>query len=817
MLGHYLLTLYRSLSRHRLYAALNMFGLAVGIAVFLALWLDVRFETSFEQWIPHAAQVYEIRTRLAPLEPLDETMGDLLVQLRAENPQLVGTRLIDTGATVREGARVDPERLEQVDPNFFQVFDLPLVAGDKAALFRQPSDLVLSEAKAKRYFGTSDPIGRNLTLAYDGQVQVFRVAGVLKDPPASTDLSFDFLTSFTPPTAKADPSWRSWGNIGASTYVRLASPDQARALDTELDRLVDERAGAALPPKPHTPPHQQLSLRTQSLLSLHLINPKDRTVVAALGAVGLLTLLLAAVNYVNLATAQAVLRAREVAMRRVMGATGPILVAQFMAESVASTAMAALLGLALCEAALPLVNAAGGLSLRIAYLGPQSVLWPLAGVVLAVGLGAGVYPALVLTRFRPAAVLASARSPGGGRAGGRVREALVAFQFTVAIAFAVATGVIVAQTDYIRHADLGFNRQGLVLVHSFDNDDVSAAQRASLLTAWRALPGVKSAAAAGIGPASGSSISVQNIKPAGTPGIGPMLNIVTAGPDFFQTYGARLQAGRLPDRDHGGDLQPPVAEAAPTGAAPSAASTQANVVINARAARLLGFRSAQAAVGHRLEGDGGYIANVIGVIDDLRFRSPRAPVAPTLYFSTLRDVRAAVAVVRYSGVDPRAMTKLMAERWRAIAPAVPFRAKTAEDSLNLYYRPESQHGRLFTMGAGLALLIGCVGLYGLASFTTARRTREIGIRKTLGASTRDVVGLLIGQFLRPVVVANVVAWPLAWFVMQGWLSGFDQRIGLGPQYFLGATALTLLIALGTVAGQAMAVARAEPGKALRYE
>jgi putative ABC transport system permease protein len=205
------------------------------------------------------------------------------------------------------------------------------------------------------------------------------------------------------------------------------------------------------------------------------------------------------------------------------------------------------------------------------------------------------------------------------------------------------------------------------------------------------------------------------------------------------------------------------------------------------------------------------------VIDDIRFRSPHTPIPPTVY--PMRDAVSSsdIAAVRYADADPKAVLAHMAATWRSIVPTTPFEGRTIDDNLAHYYRADDQHGRLFTLGALLALAIGCVGLYGLAAFNTARRVKEIGIRKTLGASTGDVLRLLIGQFLRPVLLANLVAWPLAWLAMRGWLAGFDQRIALSPAYFLAATALTLLIAVVTVAGQALGVARSEPAKALRHE
>jgi putative ABC transport system permease protein len=760
MLGHYLLTLYRALTRHRLYAALNVLGLAVGIAVFLVLLLDVQFETSFETWIPNAQQIYVVRSQnigpASPGRPPEAyTMGGLLDELRGDYSQMVGSRIWMARGTVMQGGHVTTVPVSKVDPNFFHVFDLPLIEGDRNSALAAPDGLVITQKQAKQYFGAVDPIGQRLTLVYNRATHLLRVTGLMADPPAATELQLDFIVPLKRPTPEQDPTWTEWGDRELSTYLRFTTPPAARALDADFDAFTDRHGAQSLGAKP--PPHESIRLRTYPLTGLHLSNPKDATVIAALGVVGLLTLLLAAVNYVNLATARSALRAREVAVRKVLGATQTALIGQFMSEAMVTAALGCLIGLALCEVALPLVNAAGGLSLKINYLGATGVLPLLLGMTVVIGLGAGIYPALVLARFRPAAVLASARTPGGGRAGARVREVLVVAQFAIAIAFTIGAGVIVSQIQFVRHADIGFQRHGLIVVTAFDSSELTDAQRLSLLTAWRALPDVTGAAMADIGPGDDESTWNSTTERPGATGQGPAIYYVRNSPDFFATYQARLVAGRLPDRFHGADFLPPLSDATSV----HKVGPMQNVVLNASAVRALGFASPQAAIGQPLlNGLGSGLhqpMTVIGVVDDIRFRSPRAPVPPTCYLTFAGGFPVTNAGVRYSGADPKAVMAQMGAQWRAIAPAIPFRAKTIEDNLERYYKPDDQHGRLFTLGAILAVLIGCVGLYGLAAFTTARRTREIGIRKTLGASTSDVLKLLIGQFLRPVLIANLVA------------------------------------------------------------
>ena len=820
MWAHYLVTLYRALTRHRLYAALNVLGLAVGIAVFLVLWLDVRFETGFERWIPDAAQIYELRTQWhmpgAPKDDSSSSMGGALEELRADYPNLVGARLLPETATLHRGSDLQSERVSVVDPDFFEVFDLKLLRGDRASALQAPDSVVMTQAKARLYFGTDDVLGRRLRVDLEGEPRTLRVTGLLADPPKTTDLELDFLTPLTPQIVASKDNWRHWGSEHLSTYLRFPSPAAALALAADFGRFIDRHAAKDIVSPPA--PHEQLSLSLRPLLTLHVVDTKVGPVVAGLAAVGALTLLLAAVNYVNLATARAGLRAREVAIRKVMGATPPVLFGQFMAESVTLAALATLVGLALCELALPLVNAAGGLSLRLDYLSPDG---PLPAVLLAmvvVGVGAGLYPAAVLSAFRPAQVLASARTPGGGRSGGRVREALVLFQFAVAIAFAVATGVIFSQMRYLRSADLGFRRDGLIVVTSLDDGQVTKAEQPTLLEAWKNVPGVVSDTAANVAPGAQDTTNATNFKRPGQPGPGPAVFWNTVHPGFVDTYGIRLLAGRWLDPARGGDDKP---VPPPGGWGANQARPMRNVVLNESALRQLGFPDAQGAVGRPLlEGldDGGFTPlTVVGVIRDTRLRSPHEPVQAAVYMLATRDFDSMIAGVRYSGVSPPDMLARLRRTWTSIAPGAPFRAHTAEDNLARYYRPDDQHARLFTIGAVLAVLIGCVGLYGLASFNTARRVREIGIRKTLGASTADILRLLVGQFLRPVALANLVAWPLAWLAMRSWLGGFDQRIALSPLYFVAATLLTLSVALATVIGQALLVARAEPAKALRHE
>ncbi|MBD8678939.1 ABC transporter permease [Sphingomonas sp. CFBP 13720] len=802
-----LLSLYRSLTRHKLYAALNIGGLAVGIAVFLILGLYVRFETSYEKWLPRHDGIYVVQTVWnLPESPFNGaypyTMGGLLDQMREDFPGVTGTRVRGgkgAGSVLRGGVAT-AEDVAMVDPSFFEIFDLPMIRGQGRGALSDPSAAIVSESLARKYFGTTDPIGQTMTVAMDVQAN-YRIAGVFRDLPKNTDMTVSLLIPF--PRKPVSDNWFHWGSTSLQTYLRFDTPSAARAFEQKLLPFVDRRGLADL--GKDASKTQQLTLLPIARLHLEPAGRQSssgKITVVTLGLVGVLTLLIAIVNYVNLATARAGLRAREVAMRKVLGADRATLVGQFLGEAVLTVAIAALLGLILAELGLPLVNAAGGLSLDIPYV---VVVPALVALTLVVGLIAGFYPAVLLSRFPTASVLASARSPGGGRVGTRIREALVVFQFGLAIAFMVGTTVLVAQTQHVRQSDLGFRRDGLLVLLSMRDTLVDVGQRRKLMTELRALPNVTGLTVANTAAGGTGSDNSDNVPLPGVVGSGPSLRWMIVGPDFFGVYGARLLAGRLFDAAHAGDDQ-----RTPTkGAA-------ANIVINRRAVSTLGFRSAQEAVGKTVGGD--RPRTIIGVVDDMRFSSPREPNSASYYYHYRQPEHTdtAVATIRFTG-DPRAMRDAVRAVWQRTVPQVPFDAETADRRLAEFYEADDRATRLFGIGAGLAVLIGCVGLWGLASFNTQRRVKEIGIRKTLGASSADIVKLLIGQFLRPVLLANLVAWPLAFVAMRTWLAGFDDRIALSPLYFAGASLLATAIAVLTVLGQSLRASRAAPAWALRHD
>ncbi|MFT4073993.1 MAG: ABC transporter permease [Asticcacaulis sp.] len=810
-----LLAFFRSFRRHPLYALLNILGLSFGIAVFITLSLLYRFETSYESWSPERQHIYAMGVRLhtpgIPDDLVMETMGGLLEEIQSAYPQIEGTRDMPDTAIVQRGADVFSENLKLVDQNFLTFFRVPVLRGNASGALTAPSSIVLSASCARKYFGTIDIIGQGLTLTDLEGKKTYTVSAVIADLPRNSDMQINMLRRLTPQRAALGGLWHQWGVIATSTYLKFKNPADEAAFAAQIPAFTDRQAGTTFH---DVVPHKVLELALVPLADRHLINPKLRTAIMSLGVVGILTLALALINYVNLATARAGLRAREVAVRKTLGASPAALRLQFLMEAIPTLVLSFLIALSVVELSLPLINAVGSLSLMLDYRADGQWLLSLFGGVLLAGLMAALYPALMLSAFKPAQVLAASRMPGGGRAAGGVRTGLAMLQFTiVVVAFVLMAGFIL-QIRHMQTADLGFRRDHLMIVNALRNPTVTPAQREAFITASRKLPGVRDVAAGNAMPGPGGGLGgfSKIFRPGqNNEALAPNLKIAIVGPDYFQMLGTRLLAGRFFDPQHGEDQLRDVPDGAAKGHVTS-------VIISRQAVAAMGFASPQTAVNQmaNLGNDSDGLVRIVGVVDDMRFESPNEALPPRLYmFDT--GLEGAIAMIRYQGVTETDMRHLLKNLWQSIIPDVPFDAISAESSLDGYYKPERDRSHLFNIGVGMAAVIGCIGLYGMAAFNTGRRVHEIGMRKVLGASRRQIVRLLLVQFLRPVAIASLIAWPLAWIILQRWLSQFDDVIAMPLWVFPLASVAALLIALVTVTWVAFTAASTEPGKALRQD
>jgi putative ABC transport system permease protein len=454
--------------------------------------------------------------------------------------------------------------------------------------------------------------------------------------------------------------------------------------------------------------------------------------------------------------------------------------------------------------------------ITLEYFGRGGILLPAVAITLLVGIVSGIYPAFFLSRFQPAQVLKANRSAAETPGSGRLRAALVILQFAVSIGLIICTAVVYSQTVYARTVDPGYKRDHILQVDDVGRRELLG-RGETIARQMKTIPGVLAVGRTDLGVATGNHSTTGVILPGTAKSIDIGFYQVDEG--YFDAMGLKLKAGRWFDANRPMDDQT-VPFPSDLAAERAMAARGVNIVINELAVRNLGFKSPQDAIGkvvrNELYSKGTGVANltIIGVIGDTRFRSVREAIEPLMLLKSREGLN--WMDIRYRG-NPAEIRAAVEQKWKELAPTVPFQAKFSEDIVNDLYKAEDSRAQIFAAFSLLAVVIGCLGLFGLASFTAERRTKEIGIRKVLGARTRDIVRLLVWQFSRPVIIANIIAWPVAWWMMRNWLNGFDQRIALTPVPFVIAAAIALGIAIATVVGHAVKVARANPIHALRYE
>ena len=820
----YLAVAFRSLLRNRVYAFVNIMGLALGIAAATLVFIYVRMESSYDRWLPDAGRIVQLQSILNPTDgPVarSATAPRVAVDaLRREFPefeQVVGVMRART-AIVFEG---EPRRslVYWADSNFFEVFDLPFLRGDPRSALRDLNSVVLTQEEATRYFGTSDPIGRTIMVNRYGEDQPLRVTGVIADLPPNTHLELGMIARFNP-AIEIDYGLTDWGARNGFVYGKLRPGVAVDAVNRRMPAF-ERRNLTAEQAEPGRSIDQLFDFRFMPIRDIHLspgiedrmLPGGDPVAVKAFSVVALLILAIACINFTNLTTARASLRAREVGIRKVLGATRGRIAVQFLGEAIMLAAIAGVIGLALVELALPFYSRLLGLELGLSYLGGDGLLLPALLLVLVVGVVGGLYPAFYLARFHPANVLrASARAGVSGA--GRLRTILVVGQFSIAIGLIVCASIVYAQTVYARSLDPGFERSGLLVMGNIHPG--VAASRDSLQREMERVPGVRSVSFAGIAPGD-EQTAMASLQRPGASG-GAEIDLVPVDYGFLETMRIRLLAGRTLSRafardDSSVDFDPSTPDER------QLVARGMNAVLNEAAARRLGFADPQAALGQEIRGDligeGTIPVTIVGIASDARFGSLRDEVRPVLYQRFA--MRLGRMFVRFDGASPLRVRRDAERVWRRVLPEVPLEASFVEDDLSRLYQEDEVRGQVFALASALAVAIACLGLFGLAAFTVEQRRLEIAIRKVFGAGSGDIVGLMAWQFGRPVLAANLIAWPVAWWLMRDWLNGFEARIELGPTPFLLGGLLALLVAVVTVAGYAFKAARANPIHALRYE
>jgi putative ABC transport system permease protein len=809
---------------------INIAGLAIGMAACVMILLYVRYEQSYDAWLPNAENTYQLQAwypHPKDGDPLFSQMSAYVSKgaMKKDFPQIerVGYALSTTPTVLKDGQASTAEDYVFTDDDLLKVVQLPLLSGTTL-----PADgtAVLSQKEAIKRFGTDQVLGRTLTIVSRGQSRDYKITGVFKDIPKNSHLKLAGIvrTDFNAYWADTTEFLKQWGWQSGWVYLTLRPGTDVKALQAqepawEKRNIPDEFNDGVRYNQGDDQDWHFVNVRDVHLGKAQngAMSPgNDRKTITTFGIIAVLILGMAVVNFTNLATARASQRAREVALRKVLGATRNQLIVQFIAESILISAVAMLLALALIELLVKPFAAFLDSGITLDYFGSNGILLPAILLTILVGVVSGIYPAFFLSRFQPAHVLKANRSAADTPGSGRLRAGLVVLQFAVSIGLIVCTAVVYAQTVYARTVDPGYQRDHILQVENIGRRELLG--RGEMIAAqMKKLPGVVAVGRTDLGVSTGNHSTTGVILPGTAKSVEIGNYEVDNG--YFDAMGLKLEAGRWFDPNRPMDDQT-VPFPRDLTAERAMAARGVNVVINELAVKRLGYKSPEDAIGktfrNELYSQGTGVANltVIGVIGNTRFRSARDQIEPLMLRETGEGPN--WMVIRYRG-DPVQTRDAVEQKWKQLAPSVPFESKFSEDIVRELYKADDSRAKIFAAFSLLAVVIGCLGLFGLAAFTAQRRTKEIGIRKVLGARTRDIVQLLVWQFSRPVIIANIIAWPIAWWTMRDWLNTFDQRIALTPVPFVIAAAIALGIAVATVVGHAVKVARANPIHALRYE
>ncbi|MEM6326851.1 MAG: ABC transporter permease [Bacteroidota bacterium] len=803
MFRHTLTLSLRVLRRDRFFTGLNIAGLAVGLACCTLILLHVRDEASYDRFFDNADRIVRIVEDYATeagTSHLATTPVPLAPVLAEGSPDLEQVaRFFPAEVLVSAGPdrRFMEPRFAYADSTFFEVFAMPFRAGEPASALDRPMSVVLTRTTAERYFGNADPLGERLTIRGEDGPFDFTVTGVIEDVPPNSHLAVDFLASFSS-LETTMPYHDSWWHPRVYTYGLLQAGAPAETLEADLPDLVASR------PNGYRYTDAPPAFTVQALTDIHLRSQREAELKpnGSAAYVSLFTLIafgvlgIACVNFMNLATARAAKRAREVGVRKAIGAGRGQLAMQHLGESMVMAVLAGVLAMGLAAMALPAFNNVTGTSLTLS-LGVDEVLL-LGALVLATGLIAGSYPAFVLSRFQPVQTLRGMTSTGPASEV-LLRRGLTAVQFALSMALVVGSLAVYRQLDLLREDRLGFDKERVVTLPLRDQE--AQIGHETLEEALRRVPGVQAVSASSGVPGMQDGYASFEIIPERAAIDSLEIMVITVGHEFREALGLEVVAGR--DFDD---------------AFPS--DTERGFIITAAAARTLGWSEP---VGERLtldyylDGQQSKAGEIVGVVRDFQYHALREAPRPVLFHLLPGTYYNDVVAVRLGPGDPRPSLDAMREAWAAFAPDRPFEYAFLDDQFDALYRSEARLGVLTTWFTVLAVGIACLGLLGLAAHATERRRKEIGVRKVLGASATRIVRLLVSDFLRPVLAAVVLAVPLAYVIVDHWLDGFAERITLGPDLFGLAVGLGLLVAAATVVVHAIRAATADPVRALRPE
>jgi putative ABC transport system permease protein len=807
MLTNYIKIAWRNLIRNKVFSAINIVGLALGLATCLTISLFVLDELSYDRYNEKADQIVRVffqGTMQGGTIKEAHVMPPTAQTLKANYPEVLeATRLRVAGSPfITYGDKTfRNQSVVYADSNFFQVFTLPLLQGNPKTVLLQPNTAVITQAMARKYFGNEDPIGKVLTIKSTNAV--CKITGVIDKVPTNSHFHFDLFLSMTSlPEAQST----SWLTSEFFTYLTLPKGYDYKRLEAKLPLTVEKYMGPQLQQSFGMSYNQfrqkgnNVSLHLQPLTDIHLHStfgydltpPGDSQYVYIFGAIALFMLLIACINYMNLSTAGASKRAKEVGIRKVMGSVWQSLTNQFLIESLLLTMIALALAIGIVYLALPLFNNLSGKELILNF---GNDLWLLPGLLLLgilVGILAGSYPAFFLSSFKPIAVLKGTRFTGNRKSIG-LRSGLVVVQFFISITLMIGTTVVYRQLNYIQNKKLGYEKeQVLVLPETWLLDKKEEVFRDQLMQD----PRVVNVSTSGYLPAGPSNNNNFFVYPENS--ATQLVKTLRYDVDYnyIPTLGMQIVAGRNFSKLFGTD--------------------STGVILNETAARTLGW--GKDALGHtirRTDREGSKATyRVIGVVKDFHFRSLHEPISPLVM---VLGRNAGTVIVKVKTKDMTGLLASLENEWKKLTPDAPFTYSFLDKRFNDTYLAEQKTGRILGIFAGLTIFVACLGLFGLATFMAEQRTKEIGVRKVLGASVTSIVGLLSKEFLKLVAIAIVLATPVAWWAMDKWLQDFAYKIDISWWMFAAAGLLTVVIALLTVSFQSVKAALMNPVKSLRSE
>jgi putative ABC transport system permease protein len=824
MYKNYFITALRNLQARKQYAALTIIGLTTGITCALIAFIFVRNEFSYENWIPAADDIYRVEQTLhfPGAAPRLRPFVSALVSESINNyfSQIEQTTRMHTvpGFKIKRGNDAFLEQVAFVDAQFLTFFSLPLIQGDKASALSDINALLVSESMAQKYFSSTAVIGKTLTL--DDKVE-YRITGVFKDLPDNTHLVLDFialndegiLQTFMP--GRQVPN--QWNNNPMFTYIKLNAGGDINNIRNRLDEYVNKHYVHSAPSLAAKTPTDFVTFSVRAISDIYLYSEargelksgNSVTVVLGFLFIALLVLTIAIINYASLATATSTLRAREIGLRKVLGASFSDIRLQFVSEALLTASVATILAMLLTASLLPsvsqLLNQPEG-SLQLFNSLPMVLSALMFGIVS--GLIAGLYPAFYLSSIRPVKVLGANKS--SEKATSWIRSLLLVSQFCVTIGLLVSLAVVTRQTQFVSEVDMGLNKDSTSIL-TFNTAE-GMQQVHTLLTQLRTIPGV-GASGSSVVPSTqtrGIPVNVQLPERQGEAALRGMYASVDA--HFFPNYGVEPVAGRLLSEDYANDSV--------DGFSADMGEVNLNIVINQSAVGFISAQSAQQAVGKQFtlvdaRTDLAINVTVVGVIPDINFGSAYDKVHPIFYLNR-SDLYFAVNI-KSSGQSHQQAINKVRTIWHELAPNDMVNIDSLDGMTEALYITVNRQNTLLFILSGLAIIISCLGVYGMATFSVQRRTKEIGIRKVMGAGVKDIMTLMLLQFSKPVGVAMLIAWPISGYIMYEWLQSFTLRIELNPFYFVFAGLITLLITWLTIAGHVYKAASAKPIAALRYE